>query len=70
MVMAGGERIANQFRMGRSPVEKEGVSNKYCDSLVDLDEDKPIMYHDIVSWGTNAMKENCKKAMEIFSNRD
>ncbi len=29
--------------------------------------EKKIMYHDIVSWGTNAMKENCKKAMKIFS---
>lgn len=28
---------------------------------------EPIMYHDIVQWGTGAMKENCKKAMKVFA---
>jgi fructose-bisphosphate aldolase, class II len=38
-------------------------------SVVESGKDTPIMYHDIVQWGTQAMKENCKKAMEIFSMR-
>ncbi|MBU3878076.1 class II fructose-bisphosphate aldolase [Faecalicatena sp. AGMB00832] len=67
MAMAGGETVANQFRMGCIPVEKNGKKYKYCYSLVESGQDAPIMYHDIVQWGTQAMKDNCKKAMEIFS---
>lgn len=67
MAIAGGETIASQFRMGCIPVEKNGKSYKYCYSLVEKGKDTPIMYHDIVQWGTQAMKENCKKAMEIFA---
>lgn len=67
MAMAGGETVASQFRMGCIPVEKDGRKYKYCYSLIEGEKDVPIMYHDIVQWGTQAMKENCKKAMEIFS---
>lgn len=67
MAIAGGETIASQFRMGCIPVEKNGKSYKYCYSLVETEKDTPIMYHDIVQWGTQAMKENCKNAMEIFA---
>lgn len=65
----GGEEIASQFHMGCIPVEKNGKKYKYCYSLVESAKDIPIMYHDIVQWGTAAMKENCKKAMEIFAMR-
>lgn len=67
MAIAGGQTVADQFRMGCIPVEKNGKKYKYCYSLVESGKDTPIMYHDIVQWGTQAMKENCKKAMEIFS---
>ncbi|MBQ7927121.1 MAG: hypothetical protein IJ335_12685 [Lachnospiraceae bacterium] len=33
-------------------------------------DDAPIMYHDIVSWGTQAMKENCNKAMVVFAMKE
>lgn len=69
MAMAGGEEIAGQFQMGCIPVEKDGKHYKYCYSLVEMGKDAPIMYHDIVQWGTRAMKKNCKKAMEIFAMR-
>ena len=69
MAMAGGETVANQFQMGCIPVEKNGKKYKYCYSLVESDKDTPIMYQDVVSWGTQAMKENCKKAMEVFAMR-
>lgn len=67
MAIAGGETIANQFQMGCIPVEKNGKQYKYCYSMVEKSKDTPIMYHDIVQWGTEAMKENCKKAMKIFA---
>lgn len=67
MAMAGGEEIASQFQMGCIPVEREGKRYKYCYSLIESDKDTPIMYHDIVQWGTKAMKENCKKAMKMFA---
>lgn len=69
MAMAGGETIAEQFRVGYIPIEKDGKFYKCYYSLIEGDKDKPIMYHDIVQWGTQAMKENCKKAMEIFAMR-
>ena len=47
MAMAGGETIANQFRMGCIPVEKDGKQYKYCYSLVESEKDTPIMYHEI-----------------------
>lgn len=67
MAMAGGEKIASQFQTGCIPVEKGGRHYKYCYSLIESDKDTPIMYHDIVQYGTEAMKRNCKEAMEIFS---
>ena len=67
MAIAGGETIANQFHMGCIPVEKNGKQYKYCYSMVEKGKDSPIMYHDIVQWGTEAMKENCKNAMKIFA---
>lgn len=67
MAMAGGESIAGQFRMGCIPVEKGGKQYNYCYSLVEAKDNGPIMYHDIVQWGTQAMKENCKRAMKVFA---
>ena len=65
MAMAGGKAVADRLCRKGTPIEKDGISY----SLVRTDDDKPIMYHDIVSWGIEAMKENCKKAMEIFDMR-
>lgn len=69
MAMAGGNSIADQFRMGCIPVEKDGKQYKYCYSLIESGKDAPILYHDIVRWGTDAMKENVKKAMKVFAMR-
>ena len=70
MAMAGGETIAEQFRVGCIPIETSGKKFKCYYSLIEGDKDKPNMYHDIVSWGTQAMKENCKKAMAIFAMKE
>ncbi len=67
MAIAGGRNVADQFRMGCIPVEHKGKKYKYCYSLIESEKDVPILYHDIVNWGTKAMQENCKKAMEIFA---
>lgn len=67
MALAGGNNIAGQFQMGCIPVEAQGKKYKYCYSLIESDKDVPILYHEIVSWGTEAMKKNCKEAMKIFS---
>ena len=65
MAMAGGKAVADQLCRKGTPIEKDGISY----SLVRTDDAKPIMYHDIGSWGIEAMKENCKKAMGIFDMR-
>ena len=67
MALAGRKEIEEQFQMGCVPVEKNGKKYKYCYSLVESEKDTPVMYHEIVQWGTQAMKENCKKAMKVFS---
>lgn len=46
---------------GGSAVEK---------NLEERDKTRPIMYHDIVTWGMQAMKEDCKKAMKVFALKD
>lgn len=70
MAMAGGENIAEQFRVGQFLFEKNGKQYKLYYSITEKEHDAPIMYHDIVSWGTQAMKENCKKAMAVFSMKE
>lgn len=67
MAIAGGKTVANQFHMECMPIEKNDKKYNYYYSLVEAKKDVPIMYHDIVQWGTQAMKENCKKAMEVFA---
>ena len=42
----------------------------YTEILIESGKDAPILYHDIVRWGTDAMKENVKKAMKIFAMKD
>lgn len=67
MAIAGGETVADRFRMGCIPVEHQGKQYKYCYSLVESSRDTPILYHDIVQWGTGAMKKNCLEAMAVFA---
>ena len=67
MAIAGGKGIEDQFHMGCIPLEKNGKKYRYCYSLVEGEHDEPVMYHDIVRWGTLAMKENCMKAMKVFA---
>ena len=69
MAMAGGDAVADEFRMECIPVEKNGKSYKYCYSLVESSKFTPVMYHDIVAWGTKAMKENCKKRVAYLKER-
>ncbi|MCI8639298.1 MAG: class II fructose-bisphosphate aldolase [Coprococcus sp.] len=58
MAMAGGESIRSNLQEGG---KDSGENPNFAKA--------PVMYHDIVSWGTLAMKENCKKAMQIFAMR-
>lgn len=69
MAMAGEEAIAGRFHMGTIPEEKNGKKYAYSFSLMEEDDGNPILYHDIVRWGTAAMKKNCMEAMKIFSMR-
>ena len=58
MAMAGGESIRSNLQEGG---KDSGENPNFAKA--------PVMYHDIASWGTLAMKENCKKAMQIFAMR-
>lgn len=67
MAIAGGVKISEEFYMGCQTVENKGKKYHFCYSLTEVETEKPIYYHDIVSWGVSAMKENVKKAMKVFS---
>ncbi len=67
MAMAGGKSVQDSLLTGCIPVEKNGKEYKYCYSLIEKEKDTPLMYHDLVSMATQAMKENCKKAMKVFA---
>ncbi len=67
MAMAGGKSVQDSLITGCIPVEKDGKEYKYCYSMIEKSKDTPLMYHDIVSMGTKAMKENSKRAMKVFS---
>lgn len=67
MALAGGKDIAGQFQMGCIPIEQNGKKYKYCYSLIESEKDTPVLYHEIVSWGTGAMQKNCREAMQIFA---
>ncbi|MCD8217373.1 MAG: class II fructose-bisphosphate aldolase [Clostridiales bacterium] len=42
----------------------EGVAEKITQCLK---ENRPVYYHDVAAWGTEAMKEDVKKALRVFS---
>ncbi|MBQ8813305.1 MAG: class II fructose-bisphosphate aldolase [Lachnospiraceae bacterium] len=67
MAMAGGGIIAEKLCLGSALTEQECKGES---SLAEGKSNKPVMYHDIVSWGTQAMKENCKKAMILFAMKE
>jgi len=67
MALAGGKTVAQQFQTGSEPLEKDGKKYTLYYSIVEDEKKSPVMYHDIVQWGTQVMKENCKKAMATFA---
>ncbi|MCC8150983.1 MAG: class II fructose-bisphosphate aldolase, partial [Lachnospiraceae bacterium] len=42
----------------------EGVAEKITQCLK---ENRPVYYHDVAAWGTEAMREDVKKALRVFS---
>lgn len=67
MAKAGGVKISEELYMGCLTVDHKGKKYRFCYSMTEGESGTPIFYHDIVSWGVSAMKENVKKAMKVFS---
>ena len=66
MAMAGGAGIASKLLDGCTPAAKDGEI-RYCYSPDKEEIGTPLMYHDVVTWGMEAMKADCKRAMKIFA---
>lgn len=70
MALAGGKTVAQKFQSGSVPLERNGKKYAFYYSIVEEEKNAPVLYHDIVQWGTRMMKENCKKAMAVFAMLD
>lgn len=69
MAKAGGESIEHHFQESCSTIEKNGKQYNVYYTMVEKGKEKPAYYHDIVIWGTKAMKENVLKALKVFSEK-
>lgn len=69
MAKAGGENIEHHFQVSSFPIEKDGKQYNVYYTVVEKGKEKPTYYHEIVSWGTKAMKENVLKALKVFSGK-
>ena len=69
MAKAGGENIESHFHMEMMPFEKDGTKYHIYYAVVEKEKEKPVYYHDIVRWGTQAMKKDVKKALQVFSGK-
>lgn len=67
MAKAGGKMVENRFHMNQTSVEKNGKEYTVYYTVVEKNDERPVYYHDIVSWGIQAMKENVIKALKVFS---
>lgn len=67
MAKAGGEMVENRFHMNQTSLEKNGKEYTIYYTAVEKNEERPVYYHDIVRWGIQAMKENVRNALKVFS---
>lgn len=67
MAKAGGQEIEKQFYKSSREFEQGGKQYTMYYAQIAKGEEKPVYYHDIVKWGMEAMKENVKEALKIFS---
>lgn len=69
MAKAGGSTVADKFRVDYSTMEYGGKRYKLWYTLVEEGNEVPVFYHDIVSWGISAMREDAIHAMKIFARK-
>lgn len=67
MAKAGGEMIEHKLAVNRVPFSYQGENYKMYFTVTREAAEKPIYYHEIVQWGTEAMKKNVLEALKIFS---
>ena len=69
MAMAGGAGVASRLLRGCTAAAKGGAL-QYCYTPSEEVPATPLMYHDVVTWGMQAMKADCRRAMKVFSMRE
>lgn len=67
MAKAGGENIGKHFQVSQIPISKDGKEYTVYYTVIEKSQEKPTYYHEIVSWGIQAMKENVIKALKVFT---
>ncbi len=64
-VIEKGIRKINYFTyMSKAGGESVASKVEQC-----MQENRPVYYHEVIGWGMEAMKEDVKKAMQVFSGK-
>ena len=69
MAKAGGTGVEEKLSFRTMPITLRGTTYKMYYILEEEGKEIPVYYHDIVSWGMRAMKNNAMEAMRIFKKR-
>ncbi len=69
MAKAGGTGVEEKLSFKTMPITLRGTTYKMYYILEEEGKEIPVYYHDIVSWGMRAMKNNALEAMKIFKKR-
>ena len=69
MAKAGGTGVEEKLSFKTMPITLRGTTYKMYYILEEEGKEIPVYYHDIVSWGMRAMKNNAMEAMRIFKKR-
>lgn len=67
MAKAGGSTVADRLRVEYSAFDFGNKKYQLWYTLIEEGNEVPVFYHDIVSWGLRAMRENAREAMKLFA---
>lgn len=67
MAKAGGSGVEQKLFFQSMPITHKGKNYNMYYLMQEEGKEIPIYYHDIVNWGSKAMKENALEAMKIFT---
>lgn len=69
MAKAGGQEVEDKLNLTKVSFNSEGTDYVLKYSLVEQGKVKTVYYHEIVAWAMQAMKDNVKSAIKVFSGK-